>query len=356
MTKKSRASISSFHPACASDARAGTVSKTMQPGRRSQGLALGTARAIAVATLGQNVHAATLSPLSCPLDDSLRWIVCVSVLVGLMLLAVFLWLEAMDHRAGAARLARAIEHRGSGAGVPELAESGPRAIVRLARAINNLRRRQAERDVAHLDVQAAYAHDLRTPLTRMGLRCEMLEDHALREAMERDLAQMRELVEASVASARMQRSVAEPLQRVDADGLLGNLMRDYREAGRAIVLDGRIGQPVMVCPLALRRVLANLIDNALRYGRDVRVCASVDSTSLVLAVVDSGPGIRSAQMEAVFAPWVRAGQGGSEGKAGSGLGLAIARRLARSMQGDLQLQNRRCGGLEARLTLPLVVA
>ncbi|MET3183374.1 UNVERIFIED_ORG: signal transduction histidine kinase [Variovorax guangxiensis] len=356
MTKKSPASISSFHPACASDARAGAVSKTAQPARRSQGLALVAARAIAVATLGQNVHAATLSPLSCPLDDSLRWIVCVSVLVGLMLLAVFLWLEAMDHRAGAARLARAIEHRGSGAGVPELVESGPRAIVRLARAINNLRRRQAERDVAHLDVQAAYAHDLRTPLTRMGLRCEMLEDHALREAMERDLAQMRELVEASVASARMQRSVAEPLQRVDADGLLGNMMRDYREAGRAIVLDGRIGQPVMACPLALRRVLANLIDNALRYGRDVRVCARIDSTSLVLAVVDSGPGIRPAQMEAVFAPWVRAAQGGSEGKAGSGLGLAIARRLARSMQGDLQLQNRRCGGLEARLTLPLVVA
>ena len=356
MTKKSRASISSFHPPRASAAPAGAVSSSGRPGRRSHGLALIAARALAVATLGQNVHAATLSPLTCPLDDSLRWILCVSVLVGLMLLAVFLWLEAMDHRAGAARLARTLEQQGSGAGIPELAENGPRAIVRLARAINNVRRRQSERDVAHLDVQAAYAHDLRTPLTRMGLRCEMLEDASLREAMERDLAQMRELVEASVASARLQRSVAEPLQRVDADGLLGSLMRDYRESGRAIAVDGHIGQPVMACPLALRRVLANLIDNALRYGSDVRVSARVDATSLVLAVVDSGPGIRPAQMEAVFAPWVRAQQGGSEAKAGSGLGLAIARRLARSMQGDLQLQNRRCGGLEARLTLPLVVA
>ncbi|MBB3639494.1 ATP-binding protein [Variovorax atrisoli] len=362
MTKKSRASISSFicsyfgsfHRARASVAFAGAPSKSTQPDRRSHGLALTAARALAVATLGQNVHAATLSPLACPLDDSLRWVLCVSVLVGLMLLAVVLWLEAMDHRAGAARLARTLEQHG--AGMPELAESGPRAIVRLARAINNVRRRQAERDVAHLDVQAAYAHDLRTPLTRMGLRCEMLEDASLREAMERDLAQMRELVEASVASARLQRSVAEPLQRVDADGLLGSLMRDYREAGRAIAVDGRIGQPVMACPLALRRVLANLIDNALRYGSDVRVSARVDATSLVLAVVDSGPGIRPAQMEAVFAPWVRAQQGDAEGKVGSGLGLAIARRLARSMQGELQLQNRRSGGLEARLTLPLVVA
>lgn len=363
MTKKSRASISSFicsyfgsfHRARASVAFAGAASKSTQPDRRSHRLALIAARALALATLGQNVHAATLSPLSCPLDDSLRWVLCVSVLVGLLLLAVFLWLEAMDHRASAVRVARTMERHGS-AGMPELAESGPRAIVRLARAINDVRRRQAERDVAHLDMQAAYAHDLRTPLTRMGLRCEMLEDHALREAMERDLAQMRELVEASVASARLQRSVAEPLQRVDADGLLGNLMRDYREAGRAVALDGRIGQPVMACPLALRRVLANLIDNALRYGSDVRVCARVDATSLVLAVVDSGPGIRPAQMESVFAPWVSAQQGDAEGKVGSGLGLAIARRLARSMQGELQLQNRRSGGLEARLTLPLVVA
>ncbi|QSI34464.1 sensor histidine kinase [Variovorax sp. RKNM96] len=345
-----------FHPARASEAPARADADGVAPGRRSHRLALIAARAIAVASLGQNAHAATLAPLACPLGDGLLWIVCVCVLVGFMLLAVFLWLEAMELRAGAARLARAMERHAGNARMPELAEGGPRAIARLARAINTVRSRQAERDAGHLDVQAAYAHDLRTPLTRMGLRCEMLEDEALREAMERDLLQMRELVEASVASARMQRSVAEPLQRIDADGLLGNLMRDYRDAGRAVALDGHIGQPVMACPLALRRVLANLIDNALRYGSDVRICARVDATSLVLAVVDSGPGIRPAQMDAVFAPWVRAQQGNQEGKPGSGLGLAIARRLARSMQGDLQLQNRRCGGLEARLTLPLVVA
>ncbi|MFS2164509.1 sensor histidine kinase [Variovorax sp. Varisp62] len=355
MTKKPATSISPVHPVDTSEALAGAVPDSVAPGRRSHSLALIGARAIAVASFGQNAHAATLAPLACPLDDGMLWVLCVSMLVGFMLLSVFLWIEATDHHAGAARLARAMERHSGNARMPELAESGPRSIARLARAINTVRCRQAEREAEHLDVQAAYAHDLRTPLTRMGLRCEMLEDDALREAMERDLAQMRELVEASVASARMQRNVAEPLQRIDADGLLGNLMRDYREAGRAIVLDGRIGQPVVACPLALRRVLANLIDNALRYGSDVRICARVDAKSLVLAVQDSGPGIRAAQMDAVFAPWIRAQQG-QKGKPGSGLGLAIAQRLARSMHGDLQLENRRGGGLEARLTLPLVVA
>ncbi|MFS2052972.1 histidine kinase dimerization/phospho-acceptor domain-containing protein, partial [Variovorax sp. CT11-76] len=215
---------------------------------RTQGLALYAARALALAALGQNTHAATLAPMVCSIDDGLLWILGVSVLVVLALIGACLGLELLAYRAGAVRIARALESHGGDARMPELPESGPRAIARLARAINKGRRRRVEREAEHLDVQAAYAHDLRTPLTRMGLRCEMLDDPALREAMQRDLAEMQELVEASVASARMQRSVAEPLQRVDADGLLDNLVRGYRDAGRAIALDGRIGQPVVACP------------------------------------------------------------------------------------------------------------
>lgn len=309
---------------------------------------------VAAALLAQSTHAALLAPVACAADDTLLGLLAVVLCIGLALAALFLAFEVRAHRAGAARLTRALARIGQDARLPAVPESGPKAVAQLARAINAARRRQGEREAQHLDVQASYAHDLRTPLTRMGLRCEMLDDRATRQAMAHDLQEMRELVEASVACARMQRSVAEPLQRVDADGLLGNLVRDYRDAGQAIALDGHIGQPVVACPLALRRVLANLIDNALRYGSDVRVCARIDTRSLVLAVVDSGPGIRASQMDAVLAPWVRAPQG--QDKPGSGLGLAIARRLAQSMQGELLLQNRRSGGFEARLTLPLVVA
>jgi signal transduction histidine kinase len=326
-----------------------------EPVRRSRGIALTVACALAMATLGQNTQASMLAPTSCTLNAGLPSLLSMPLLVVLALVAALLGLKLQAHRAGAARLARTLEHVDSDARMPALDERGSGDVAQLARAINTVRQRQAERVAEHLDVQAAYAHDLRTPLTRMGLRCEMLEDFEARKAMERDLAEMRELVDGSIASARMQHSLAEPLQRVDADGLIGNLVRDYRDSGRAIALDGCIGRPVVACPLALRRVLANLIDNALRYGTDVRVCARIDTQSLVLAVMDSGPGIRPAQIDAVLSPWVRAQQSHEE-KPGSGLGLAIARRLAQSMQGELHLENRRSGGFEARLTLPLVVA
>jgi signal transduction histidine kinase len=206
-----------------------------------------------------------------------------------------------------------------------------------------------------LQVLAAYAHDQRTPLTRMGIRCELVEDQSVREALQRDLAEMAELVEASLSCAKMQCSAGEQTQHVDADNLLDTLIGDYQDAGRTITLEGRVGRPLVTCPHALRRVLMNLIDNGLRYGDDVRLCVRVEARRLVLAVVDSGPGIVPAQMEAVFVPWYRSPETAARAP-GSGLGLAIARRLTRAMCGELQLENRRAGGLEARLSLPLVPA
>ncbi len=124
---------------------------------RTQGLALYAARALALAALGQNTHAATLAPMVCGIDDGLLWILGVSVLVVLALIGAFLGLEVLAYRAGAVRIARALESHGGDARMPELPESGPRAIARLARAINKGRRRRVEREAEHLDVQAAYA-------------------------------------------------------------------------------------------------------------------------------------------------------------------------------------------------------
>ncbi|CAA2099349.1 sensor histidine kinase [Variovorax paradoxus] len=299
-----------------------------------------------------------MSAVSCFNYQDLPLMVAGAIAIALLLATACLLVHALAHRAALGRLAAALEQREGErprSGHTALGEGGPPAVARLARAINATRRRAAEREADQLDLQAGYAHDLRTPLTRLGLRCEMLEDDALRDAMVRDLAEMGELVEASLASARMQRSASEPPRRVDADGLLGTLVGDYRDAGRAVALEGRVGQPVAACPQALRRVLVNLIDNALRYGSDVRLCVQVDARRLVLAVVDSGPGIVPSEMEAVFAPWHRAplACAPAAAPAGSGLGLSIARRLTVAMRGELQLQNRRSGGLEARLTLPL---
>ena len=233
-----------------------------------------------------------------------------------------------------------------------LPEMGFPGMGRLVRAINGARRRCAERESEWLTMQASCAHDLRTPLTRMVLRCDLIEDAALRAAMERDLDEMRELAEAGLACARMQSGLAQKLRNVDADGMLAALVQNYRDAGCTLALDGLVGRPVVTCPHALRRILVNLVDNAFRYGNNVRVRVRADGGRLHLAVLDSGPGIAPAELDAVFMPWYRSPETAARGP-GSGLGLAIARRLAQAIRGDLALQNRHEGGLEARLSLPL---
>ena len=273
----------------------------------------------------------------------------------LALVAAVLWLRALRLGAAIRQLAAALEDHGLEELPRSLVERGTPSIARLAAAINGAHHQHADRVTELLHVLAAYAHDLRTPLTRVMLRSGMLEDRTLRDAMERDLAEMGELINASLACARLQCSVAEPPRSVDVNELLGSLVDNYRDAGLVVALDGRLDSPLVTFPHALRRVLVNLIDNALRYGRDVRLCVRVDARRVMLAVLDSGPGIVPAEMEAVFTPWYRAPQTAARAP-GSGLGLAIARRLTQAMQGELQLNNRSTGGLEARVTLPLAVA
>ncbi|MEM5314937.1 ATP-binding protein [Paraburkholderia sp. JHI869] len=273
-----------------------------------------------------------------------------------ILVAALAALKFVELHVSIQRMQAQIEHslgEGSQALLPE--DAGPAAIARLARAFNVCARHRARRQAELLHVLAAYAHDLRTPLTRMTMRAELVEDAPVRDALARDLAEMTELVDGSLSCARMQCSAQEPMRSVDADSLLGALIADYRDAGSIVELEGQVGRPVVTSPHALRRVLVNLIDNALRYGVDVRLSVRVEAQRLVLAVLDSGPGIVPARLETVFTAWYRAPETASSAS-GSGLGLAIARRLTLAMHGELELENRRTGGLEARLTLPLAAA
>lgn len=320
-------------------------------------LAFGTLCALALALCAQAVHA---TGAALPLDagDRSLWLACL-VGAGLLLLNLGLGGLLIAQRHAIAGLAAALARQAPGEAA--LPETGPAPVARLAAVLNAARQRDDERAAEHLDVQAAFAHDLRTPLTRLGLRCELLADAPLRAAMERDLREMESLVDASIASARTQRGIAETPRRIDADAFLQSLVGDYRDAGHAVALDGFVGRTVTACPQGLRRVLANLIDNALRHGDGVGLRVRTDDRHLVLAVVDCGPGIAPADLERVFTPWYRAPNGGrrssgSGSGSGSGLGLAIARRLALAMRGELQLKNRCGGGLEARLSLPLAAA
>lgn len=152
--------------------------------------------------------------------------------------------------------------------------------------------------------------------------------------------------------ARVSRDTAETECSTDLHALLDSLICDYTDAGECIRLKGDAGAPVMTRPRALRRIVANLIDNALKFGREVEVTIARCADGIAVSVLDRGPGIPAEKLSSVLQPFVRLEKSRSRDTGGSGLGLAIAAQLAASLDAKLTLSNRPGGGLEAQLWLP----
>ena len=148
----------------------------------------------------------------------------------------------------------------------------------------------------------------------------------------------------------------EALQRVDAMALLESLQTDYQDTGSRVEIEGSIGRPYRGRPLALRRCLTNLVDNAIRYGGRATIKAEDAADRLTLRILDDGPGLAEEELEQAFEPFFRGEASRNRETGGSGLGLGIARNIARAHGGDLVLRNRTEGGLEAILTLPRIPA
>ena len=199
------------------------------------------------------------------------------------------------------------------------------------------------------------SHDLKTPITRLRLRAEMLEDEALRAKFAKDLDEMEAMVAQTLDFMR-DASTQEALQRVDAMALLESLQTDYQDTGSRIEIEGSIAQPYPGRPLALRRCLTNLVDNAIRYGGRATIKVEDAADRLTIRVLDDGPGIPEQELEQAFEPFFRGEASRSRETGGTGLGLGIARNIARAHGGDLVLRNRPEGGLEAILSLPRISA
>ena len=167
-----------------------------------------------------------------------------------------------------------------------------------------------------------------------------------------DLDAMHTLVREGVTYAKTLHGATEPPCRVDADALLESMVADYEDAGQQVHLEGRIGGPIVTRPNALRRIIVNLVDNALKFGSEVRMRVRIEADRLVVAVTDNGPGIPSDQLDAVLKPFYRVESSRNRSTGGTGLGLAIAQQLAMAIGATLSLHNRPEGGLEARLVLP----
>jgi signal transduction histidine kinase len=248
------------------------------------------------------------------------------------------------------RMAQTAEQFGNSLDCAPMAETGPIEAKRAARALNRMQARLLEQIHERSRFLAAISHDLRTPLTRLKLRVEAVAEPELRDKLKEDIDEMSVMLAATLDFLRGQ-SQPEALQPLDVTALARSLAEDAEDQGQPVTVDGE-AQPIPARPLALRRCLNNLVDNALRYGRRAEIRLKDSPKHLVIEVRDRGPGIPESQLEAVFAPFHRLDASRNRATGGIGLGLSIARDIALSHGGFLTLNNAEGGGLVARLVLP----
>ncbi len=237
-----------------------------------------------------------------------------------------------------------------------LAESGPDEVRSVTRAFNRMSSDLARLDEDRALILAGISHDLRTPLTRLRLAAEMSADAAMREGIGADIDEMDKIIGQFLDFARD--TGGEPPEPTDLNALVARVAAPLQRRGARIDLVPGELPPLLLRPLALQRLAANLIGNALRHGGEgaaVEIMTRRDRDGVVLEVMDRGPGIPPEDAERLKQPFTRRDSARS-GASGAGLGLAIAERIAHGHGGRLELLPREGGGLLARVTLPLVRA
>ena len=251
-------------------------------------------------------------------------------------------------------LAAAAEALGRDIHRPPLEEKGTVEVRRAAHAFNTMQSRLVQYIQERTRILAAVSHDLKTPITRLRLRTELLHDPKVQVKFARDLEEMEAMVSATLDFTRGLDHV-ETLREVDMMALLESLQADAQELGQRVTLSGRTHAPYKAYPQSLKRCIVNLLDNAVKYGGEANIVVEDNEKLLRIAVCDNGPGIAEGEIDKVFEPFYRVEASRNRSTGGAGLGLSIARNNARVHGGDLQLKNRAGGGLEAVLLLPRVL-
>ncbi|QBZ89765.1 HAMP domain-containing protein [Pseudomonas viciae] len=275
------------------------------------------------------------------------------VLLGqLVLLIGCTWLAVRIAVGPLTRLADAVETLDPNAHSVRLDEKGPTEVVHAAKAFNSMQDRIATYLKERMQLLAAISHDLQTPITRMKLRAEFMDDGIEKDKLWSDLSEMEHLVREGVAYARSIHGATEASCRISLDAFLDSLVFDYQDTGQDVQLSGKNASVIDTRPHALRRVLVNLVDNALKFGGAAQIQVLLaDNGQLAIQVLDRGPGINEQELAEVLKPFYRVESSRNRETGGTGLGLAIAQQLAHAMGGSLTLSNRDGGGLCAELRL-----
>jgi signal transduction histidine kinase len=275
----------------------------------------------------------------------------VNLTLLVLLLVVVLYVAARNITRPLSELAQAADSVGRDTrAVPQLAERGARELRDAARAFNTMQDRLHRYLDSRTRVLAAMSHDLKTPLTRLRLQVEALENPPMQARIGRELDEMESMVREALALFRGLDD-GEPASALDVDALLAQIGDEFRDMGATVTTAGHALRPLTAKPQALKRCLTNLILNAVKFGTRADLHIE-DGADLVIRVRDRGPGIPEEELERVFEPFYRLESSRNRDSGGTGLGLSIARDIAQAHGGSLQLANLPGGGLEATLRLP----
>src|SRR6266481_675311 len=249
--------------------------------------------------------------------------------------------------------AKAAENFSLNSATAPLPERGPEEIRFLARALNRMRERIGGLIDDRTRMLAAISHDLRTPITRMRLRAEFIEDDAHRRHMLGDLDQMRSMLESVLSFLRNDRKL-EAMTLVDIASTLQLVTDQFGDMGYKVAYDGPEHAMATVRPDDLHRSITNLVENAVRFGTEATIRLRMSSDIVTIDIEDDGPGISDARKDVMLEPFVRGDDARNmDEAAGFGLGLSIARTIMQAHGGKLSLNDRQPHGLIARIHLPV---
>jgi len=271
--------------------------------------------------------------------------------IAFALVAPIGWLFARHIVEPLARFTAAAEQLGRDPSAAPVALEGPAEIGRAARAFNVMQSRLRSFVDDRTAMVGAISHDLRTPLTRLRFRIEEVDDDGIREGMNEEVAEMEAMI-SSVLSFIRDASTANVRERLDLGMLMEDVAQDATMIGSNVTVERMASATVEVDVLGIRRLLANLVENAVKYGQRARIRLAVDEHAAIAEIIDDGPGVPEDELERAFEPFYRASNAVASGKSGTGLGLAVCRSIARAHGGDVRLL-RSAEGFSAELRLPL---
>ncbi len=275
----------------------------------------------------------------------------IQLLITLLVVTAVVMIAVRQATRPLQRLAQAADTLGRDLDAPPLTETGPVETRRAAQAFNRMQARIKRLVDERARALAAVSHDLRTPLTRLRLRAELVDNEKLRDQMAADLDAMAAMIDATLNYLRGLQD-NEAARAIDINALLHSLAEDAAVLGKTISVAGLARSPYSGRLSALRRAVQNLIDNAVKYGHGARIRIDDDAAMLRIVIEDEGPGIPPAELGRVSEPYYRPDASRSRETGGVGLGLSIVKDIALMHGGELLLANRPQGGLSATLALP----